>query len=178
MQCKRRSVCLSCPSRWQRHFGLDWIGLDACAAYVPVIYLSIRHQQTETGTVIHRQARPAGPPRSDRQSQQLVLLATIWHERTLHTSARVAAARLIVHSISRSRNKERRDVWPPRHFRQPRSSPCCLLPGHAKNGSGNRSYQESRRRRPGSGSGSGVARWMESEWMRWPRAACLPSWLG
>lgn len=33
---------------------LDWIGLDACAAYVPVI----RHQQTETDTVIHRQARP------------------------------------------------------------------------------------------------------------------------
>jgi hypothetical protein len=176
VQCKRRSVCLSCPSRWQRHFGLDWIGCLRCVRTSdPTPTNRDRHS--------HPSASPAGQPDLLALTDTVSAASTSYHFGTNERYTRqrgFGGARLIdasvaapsVANISRSRNKERRDVWPPRHFRQPRSSPCCLLPGHAKNGSGNRSYQESRRRRLGSGSGSGVARWMQLEWMRCDAMRC------
>lgn len=180
VQCKRRSVCLSCPSRWQRHFGLDWIGCLRCVRTSdPTPTNRDRHS--------HPSASPAGQPDLLALTDTVSAASTSYHFGTNERYTRqrgFGGARLIdasvaapsVANISRSRNKERRDVWPSSSSGSPDRALVAFCLATQKNGCGNRSYQGSRRRRLGSG--SGVARWMELEWMRWPRPACLPSWLG
>lgn len=116
VQCKRRSVCLSCPSRWQRHFGLDWIGCLRCVRTSdPTPTNRDRHS--------HPSASPAGQPDLLALTDTVSAASTSYHFGTNERYTRqrgFGGARLIdasvaapsVANISRSRNKERRDVWP------------------------------------------------------------------